>query len=157
LNANFNDTALSNFFEKWGTHTLISYNKGGALEYVATGHSTGELFSANAEIESELSSSANFAGIFEAESTQALSVKMATEFKTSPKYFSNYFKREFSVGFSEYLSNVRISHAKRILSESNLPLSAVGEKVGYTNPVTFAVAFKKRVGMPPGKFREING
>jgi len=88
LNANFNDTALSNFFEKWGTHTLISYNKGGALEYVATGHSTGELFSANAEIESELSSSANFAGIFEAESTQALSVKMATEFKDDKYNFS---------------------------------------------------------------------
>ena len=82
--------------------------------------------------------------------------KMASEFKTSPKYFSSYFKREFSVGFSEYLSNVRISHAKRILSDTNLPLNAIGEKVGYTNPVTFAVAFKKKVGMPPGKFREIN-
>jgi len=82
--------------------------------------------------------------------------KMAAEFKTTPKYFSNYFKREFSVGFSEYLSNIRVSHAKQILSETSLPLGAVGEKVGYTNPVTFAVAFKKRVGMPPGKFREIN-
>lgn len=82
--------------------------------------------------------------------------KMASEFKTTPKYFSNYFKREFSVGFSEYLSNIRISHAKRILSETELHLNEVGEKVGYPNPVTFAVAFKKRVGMPPGKFREIN-
>ncbi len=81
---------------------------------------------------------------------------MAVEFGTTPKYFSNYFKREFSVGFCEYLSNIRISHAKQILCDSDLSLSVVGEKVGYSNPTTFTVAFKKRVGMSPGKFRELN-
>jgi len=81
--------------------------------------------------------------------------KMAAEFNTTPKYFSNYFKREFSVGFSEYLANLRISAAKRILAETDIALSGVGEKVGYSNPVTFSVAFKKITGMPPGKYREM--
>ncbi len=82
--------------------------------------------------------------------------KMAAEFSTTPKYFSNYFKREFSVGFCTYLSNIRISQAKKILCETALPLNQVGEKVGYDNPVTFATAFKRVVGIAPGKFRELN-
>lgn len=82
--------------------------------------------------------------------------KLASEFGTTPKYFSNYFKREFSVSFSEYLANLRISAAKRILAETELALSGVGEKVGYSNPVTFSVAFKKITGMPPGKYREMS-
>lgn len=82
--------------------------------------------------------------------------KIATEFGTTPKYFSNYFKKEFTVGFNEYLTNVRISHAKQILSETDLSLAEVSEKVGYSNQATFAVAFKKVVAIPPGKYREIN-
>jgi len=82
--------------------------------------------------------------------------KIATEFGTTPKYFSNYFKKEFMIGFNEYLTQVRISHAKQILSETELSLSAVSNKVGYSNQTTFAVAFKKMVGIPPGKYREMN-
>lgn len=82
--------------------------------------------------------------------------KIATEFGTTPKYFSNYFKKEFMIGFNEYLTQVRISHAKQILSETDLSLSEVSIKVGYLNQTTFAVAFKKMVGIPPGKYREMN-
>ena len=82
--------------------------------------------------------------------------RIATKFGTTAKYFSNYFKREFSIGFNEYLTQVRISHAKEILSKATLSIAEVGKKVGYSNPSTFAVAFKKNVGIPPGKYREIN-
>ncbi len=82
--------------------------------------------------------------------------KIATEFDTTPKYFSNYFKKEFSVGFNEYLTQIRISHAKELLIQTALPLAEVGEKVGYFNQTTFAVAFKKNVGTPPGKYRELH-
>lgn len=82
--------------------------------------------------------------------------KLASEFGTTPKYFSNWFKREFSLGFSEYLAGKRITQAKKILCETEFPLGKVGEKSGYSNPVTFAVAFKKHTGMPPGKYRELN-
>ena len=82
--------------------------------------------------------------------------KIAVEFNTTPKYFSNYFKKEFSQGFSEYLTNLRVSQAKKLLSETDKPLNAVSEEVGYLNQATFAAAFKKVTGLPPGKYREIN-
>ena len=82
--------------------------------------------------------------------------KIAVEFNTTPKYFSNYFKKEFSLGFSEYLTNLRISQAKKLLCETDKPLNAVSEEVGYLNQATFAAAFKKVTGLPPGKYREIN-
>ena len=82
--------------------------------------------------------------------------KIATEFSTTPKYFSNYFKKEFSVGFNEYLTQVRISHAKQILCDTDLSLAEVSMKSGYLNQSTFAAAFKKTVGVPPGKYREMN-
>ncbi len=82
--------------------------------------------------------------------------KIATVFETTSKYFSNYFKKEFSIGFNEYLTQVRVSHAKELLVETILSLGEVGEKVGYMNQATFAAAFKKNVGVPPGKYREMN-
>ena len=82
--------------------------------------------------------------------------KIATEFNTTPKYFSNYFKREFLIGFNEYLNQIRISHAKELLIKTELSLSEISEKVGYLNQATFAIAFKKIMKVPPGKYRELN-
>ncbi len=82
--------------------------------------------------------------------------KIAAVFETTSKYFSNYFKKEFSIGFNEYLTQIRVSHAKELLLENGLSLAEIGEKVGYLNQATFAAAFKKNVGVPPGKYREMN-
>lgn len=82
LNTNYSDEKCADFFNKWGTHILISYNKGAALEYVAVGHSTGKEFSANAEITNEMSASAGI-GDLKAESTQALAVKLGVAYNSS--------------------------------------------------------------------------
>ncbi len=82
--------------------------------------------------------------------------KIAMEFSTTPKYFSNYFKKEFTIGFNEYITNLRIAKAKKLLSETDKALSEVSQESGYLNQATFAAAFKKVTGLPPGKYREIN-
>ena len=79
--------------------------------------------------------------------------KIAAEFSTTPKYFSNYFKKEFTVGFNEYVTNLRISKAKKLLSETDKSLSDISQESGYLNQATFAAAFKKVTGLPPGKYR----
>lgn len=82
--------------------------------------------------------------------------KIASQFGTTPKYFSNYFKKEFLVGFNEYITGLRISRAKKLLIETKKPLSEISMETGYQNQATFAAAFKKVTGLPPGKYREIN-
>ncbi|MBP1995758.1 helix-turn-helix transcriptional regulator [Paenibacillus eucommiae] len=79
---------------------------------------------------------------------------MADIFHTTPKYFSNYFKKTFQVNYVDYLNKVRISHAKKILKNSNMPIAEVGEKVGYMNNTTFVSTFKKYCGISPGEFRK---
>ncbi len=80
--------------------------------------------------------------------------KMAEIFDTSPKYFSNYFKKAFGINFVEYLNKVRMSHAKELLKSSEIPVSEIGEKVGYLNSSTFASTFKKYCGITPTEFRK---
>ncbi len=80
--------------------------------------------------------------------------KMADEFNTTPKYFSNFFKKAFGINFVEYLNKIRISHAKEMLKCSDIPVNEIGEKVGYLNPSTFASTFKKYSGITPSEFRK---
>ncbi|MBE7021370.1 MAG: helix-turn-helix domain-containing protein [Ruminococcaceae bacterium] len=82
--------------------------------------------------------------------------KIAAEFSTTSKYFSNYFKKEFGVGFNEYVTNLRISKAKKLLCETDKGLMEISRESGYINQATFAAAFKKVTGLPPGKYRDIN-
>ncbi len=80
--------------------------------------------------------------------------KIAEEFNTTPKYFSNYFKKAFGINFVEYLNKIRISHAKELLKNSELTVNEIGERVGYLNPSTFTSTFKKYSGITPSEYRK---
>lgn len=79
---------------------------------------------------------------------------IAEVFNTTPKYFSNYFKKSFGVNFVEYLNKVRISHAKELLMSSDITVNEIGDRVGYLNPSTFTSTFKKYCGITPSEFRK---
>ncbi|CND55626.1 AraC family transcriptional regulator [Mycobacterium tuberculosis] len=52
-----------------------------------------------------------------------------------------------------YLTWWRMTSAGRMLRESDTPLRAVAEHVGYTSEFAFAKAFKREFGVPPGGYR----
>ena len=79
---------------------------------------------------------------------------MAELVETSPKYFSNFFKREFGINFVEYLNSIRISHAKAYLKDTDMAVNEIGQKVGYLSPSTFATTFKKYTGVSPSQYRQ---
>ncbi len=80
--------------------------------------------------------------------------RMAEVLGTSPKYFSNYFKKTFGVNYVEYLNKVRLFHARELLKDSNLTIAEVGEKTGYQNSSTFTTTFKKYFGISPSDYRK---
>lgn len=80
--------------------------------------------------------------------------KIAIHFNMKPKYFSYYFKREYGMGFNEYLTQLRIEEAKRLLKNSVLSISEISQQVGYQNQVTFNTAFKKYTGFSPTSYRK---
>lgn len=80
--------------------------------------------------------------------------EVSKEVGFNPSYFSTMFKQECGIGFSEYLSNVRINRAMALLRETNLHVSEVCNNVGYTDLKHFTKIFKKKTSVSPTEFRK---
>ena len=70
----------------------------------------------------------------------------------STSHFSSFFKEEIGQTFSKYLNNIRIGKAKELLRETSLRNYEIAEKVGFSDPHYFSVAFKKITGKTPQKY-----
>lgn len=53
----------------------------------------------------------------------------------------------------DFLTDVRMTVAGRMLVESVLSMAQIGESVGYQSPAAFQRAFKKHVGITPAQWR----
>lgn len=71
----------------------------------------------------------------------------------SPCYFSRLFKQVKGWSFSEYLTQVRMEEAKKLLVNTDLMISEVATRVGYRDARYFSQVFKKMAGTTPGNFR----
>lgn len=63
-------------------------------------------------------------------------------------YFSRRFKEATGKTFSDFLTDMRMKEAQRLLS-SGKNVSETAERVGYNNIFAFTRAFKRRYGQPP--------
>lgn len=66
------------------------------------------------------------------------------------------FKEQMGITIIDYLTNVRIGHAKRLLLSTDKSCSKICFEVGYNNQSYFTRTFKEIVGMTPRQFRESN-
>lgn len=79
---------------------------------------------------------------------------LAEHFHFNPSYLSTYFSTHQGMGLSEYLTEVRIKKAKMHLRNSRIPISEIGDLVGYDNHSYFCKVFKKVTGLSPSKYRK---
>ncbi len=77
----------------------------------------------------------------------------ATHIHTNPTYLSRTIKKELGKGFSDILNLTRIEHAKKLLKNTNIPITEVALMVGYTDSRYFSNIFKKSTGISPFQFR----
>lgn len=77
-------------------------------------------------------------------------------FYISPSYLSRTFKRITGFQFKEYLQIIRLREAKRLLRESNAPISQIAENTGFEHVANFNVMFKKVTGVTPSFYRKSN-
>ena len=80
--------------------------------------------------------------------------KMAEMVNLSPGYFSNLFRSEVGMSFSDYLIQVRIENAKSLLRRFDLSVEAISKKCGFNSLAHFSRTFKDRCGLSPLKFRK---
>ena len=70
-------------------------------------------------------------------------------------YFSTLFKKETGATFSEYLLEVRMEAAKKMLRDTNLNVSVICEKVGYSDSKHFSRTFLRETGLKPNQYRKL--
>lgn len=63
------------------------------------------------------------------------------------------FKALFGTPVINFLNQTRLEYSLRLLSDSGLTMSDIAERVGYKHPNNFSIAFKRRYGVPPNKYR----
>lgn len=83
--------------------------------------------------------------------------EVAQQVYLSPCYFSRLFKQVKGQNFIDYLTRVRLEAAKELLLNTELPVAAIAERVGYHDARYFGQVFKKQEGYTPGVFRKIGG
>ena len=76
------------------------------------------------------------------------------QFHLSEKYISRYFKEHFHITLSQYVTYLRLEHAKQMLQETDIPVTEVAMQSGYQNISYFIRSFKKTYGVSPLKYRK---
>lgn len=79
---------------------------------------------------------------------------ISSVFQMSPAAISKLFKRETNTGLLDYINQIRIQHARELLSTQAYSVSQVTEMIGYTNTSSFIRIFKKYEGISPGMVKQ---
>ena len=70
------------------------------------------------------------------------------------KYFSALFRKETGVKFTEYITQVRLEKAKKLLQVRHLKVTEVANMVGFRDDSYFVNVFRKYTGMAPSEYRQ---
>ena len=72
----------------------------------------------------------------------------------STHYMAHVFKRIFGYSPMNFLLRRRIGEAQTLLITTDLPITEIGERVGYETTSYFSTQFTRQVGMSPKKYRK---
>ncbi len=78
--------------------------------------------------------------------------EVAQELGCHPVHLSRTFKAEVGMTFLEYVHQVRITHAKRLLGARGMNVTRVAYEVGYADSSHFCRVFKEYTGQTPVEF-----
>lgn len=73
----------------------------------------------------------------------------------SYNYFSTLFKQETGQGITDYITQVRIAHAKELLVTTRDSIQKIANQTGYLDVKHFNKTFSKEVGIRPLEYRRI--
>ena len=79
---------------------------------------------------------------------------IASQLNMSMAAFSRYFKKYTRKTFSDYVTEIRIGHACRLLMEDNHTISEICYESGFDNLSNFYRHFKKVVGIIPKDYKK---
>ncbi|WP_020619004.1 response regulator transcription factor [Paenibacillus daejeonensis] len=71
----------------------------------------------------------------------------------SPNYLRTIFKEVTGKTLNEYVTQIRMDQACRMLKETNIRVQEIAKRVGYESPSYFGAVFFKRTGLTPNSYR----
>lgn len=80
---------------------------------------------------------------------------VAQEFFISKFYLSHAFKEVTGFTFVEYLSNIRVKEAQRLLHKTSYPVAQIAQMVGFGTVTHFGRVFRKISGESPLNYRKM--
>ncbi|OXM85449.1 helix-turn-helix domain-containing protein [Paenibacillus rigui] len=81
--------------------------------------------------------------------------QIAGEMGVSLKYVSRIFKEKTGTNLTDYINQVRMDKAKKLLTETDMRVSDIAEHIGIPSRTTFLRVFKKMEGMAPNDYRSM--
>jgi YesN/AraC family two-component response regulator len=78
----------------------------------------------------------------------------ADKYFYSKEYLSKLFKNEYGFGIYEYVQKIRMERAKDLLSDPEINIRSISERLGYADNNYFSKAFRNYYGCSPSQFRK---
>lgn len=75
--------------------------------------------------------------------------QLAKMAEISPKYFVDLFKKKYGISAMEYVADLRLKEAKRLLANMDVRVRDIAHQVGYSDEFYFSRRFKKAIGVSP--------
>ncbi|MCL2163378.1 MAG: response regulator [Oscillospiraceae bacterium] len=79
---------------------------------------------------------------------------LAETFDVHKTYLARVFKNETGMSIYETVLKLRIEKAKQLLSNPDMAVTSIIEKVGFRSPQSFYTLFKKHTGLSPSEYRD---
>jgi two-component system response regulator YesN len=79
---------------------------------------------------------------------------IADELGITQPYLSSFFKKATGQTILEFIAEVRLQEAKRLLGDTEYTVGQIAQAIGYSNDIGFIRFFKKHEGITPGQYRE---
>ncbi len=77
---------------------------------------------------------------------------IANTLGTNRHYVSDYFNKVLHCTFNEYINNLRLNHAAKLIKEGLVQKSQICYKAGFNNDHTFRRLFKQKFGCLPSQY-----
>ncbi len=79
--------------------------------------------------------------------------EIADHFGIHPNHLTRLFRTAFGTTPKQYLENMKMQSARRLLQTTDLPVSWIARSMGCDDPLAFSKAFRKQCGLSPTAYR----
>lgn len=81
---------------------------------------------------------------------------LADEFSISENTLQKIFRKTTGKSFYEYVESIRLNHVYHLLKNSQIPISEIAEKSGFSSYNSMYKAFKRRFNISPGAIAKMD-